>query len=274
MILFGVIRAELIKVFTRGSGIALMAMAVAVPFVCAFAMWVVVNQSGASLNGQSVQSLVSASAIDLGGWALRLRNFYVLPLFLLLAAAQTTAGELSDRTMRDMLVRPVPREGVLAARVVALAVLAALGLLLTFVLSVGLGALFFGVGDLTDTAAFGAAAGKLLLGYTASLASDLGLIVLALLVSLFIRSVGGVVVATVMLLLADMALNGALSAASMFGLEVAKELKPWTLGYALSCWEGYSSPEGFDVRSFVSLAGITAAMAILAILRFRRMDVP
>ena len=57
-------------------------------------------------------------------------------------------------------------------------------------------------------------------------------------------------------------------------LETAKELMPWTLGYALSCWEGYSSAEGIDVRSFVSLAAITAGMAVLAMLRFRRMDVP
>jgi ABC-2 type transport system permease protein len=192
----------------------------------------------------------------------------VLPLFLLLSAAGAVAGEHKDRTLRELLVRPVPRWSVLAAKLVALSLLSAVTLVLTLVPSLGLGVLMWGAAPVAGQPGIG----PVVLGYAASFLSDVGLLAVAMLVSLFVGSVGGVVVAMTLLLMADLAIRGVLNLAASFGAESAASLLPWTLGNALGCWEGWK--DGWEPARFVALAALVTISCGLGIARFARMDVP
>lgn len=219
----------------------------------------------AQINGNPISQMVEFSAGATAGWALRLRNFLVLPLVLLLATAASLAGELGDQTLREVLVRPVPRWSVLAAKTIVLASLAAVTLVLTLLPSLGAGAAFFGTDGPTSVQ-------DVLLGYAASGLSDLGLIAIGLLVSTFVRSVGGVVVATMLFLMGDMAVRGVLQGMQWMGVEGAATVQRAMPGNALSCWEGFTG--SWDAPAFVGMGVLLIVGYGLTWWRFQRMDVP
>jgi ABC-2 type transport system permease protein len=265
--------AEVRKTFTRSSGIAALILAVFLGVVSVLAMWRVssMGADGPSLNGTPVSQMVELTGVKAAGWALTARNFFVLPLLLLLATAGSVAGELGDRTLREVVVRPVPRWSILAAKLVALAGLSAATLALTAFPALGLGLAIFG-GTPVDAPVGTADVLDVIGGYGASFLSDVGLLAIATFVSLMVRSVGGVVVTLTLALMADLALRGVLTLAANFGVTQAETLRPWTLGNALGCWEGWDG--GYDPARFVALAGFTAAAALASVARFHRMDVP
>lgn len=265
--------AEIRKVFSRGSAIAAVALAAVIGFLAVLVLWRLQNmgEGGFSLNGTPVGELVKGSGIDVSGWALQARNFFVLPLLLLLAGASATGGELGDRTLRELVVRPVPRWSVLAAKLLALTLLSAVTLIVTLVPSLALGTALFGL-TLENGPVDAPTLGALLGGYGASLLSDVGLLCIVTAVSLFVPSVGGTVVAMALVLLADKALGGLLWLLGMVGMEGAATLEPWTLGNALGAWEGWS--EGWEPARFGALSVFIVASCAVAVVRFRRMDVP
>ncbi|MFZ5478254.1 MAG: ABC transporter permease subunit [Myxococcota bacterium] len=263
--------AETRKVFTRGSGIAALIVAVLAGLAVAGGVkgiqdWGVAQ--GANINGMSAADLLQASGPAIAGWSLATRNFFVLPLFLLLSAAGAVAGEHRDRTLRELIVRPVPRWSVLAAKLAALSLLSIASLALTLGPSLGLGVALWGATPLPGQPGMGDVA----LGYAASFLSDVGLLAIAMLLSLFVGSVGGVVVTMTLLLMADLALRGVLALAAQFGVEAAATLQPWTLGNALGCWEGFEG--GWEPARFVALAALLVVSCGLGVARFARMDVP
>lgn len=260
--------AELRKVYTRGSGLGAIIVAGLVGFVAVGAMWEVRGwQDGASMNGVPVSQMVSFSGISAAGWALQLRNFFVLPMLLLLATASAVAGEYSERTLRELTVRPVSRWSILAAKAIALSILS----LTTLVLSLA-PPLVIGTGVFGLSAEGGPAIQNLLGGYAASFLSDLGLITIGMLASLFVSSVGGVVVTVVLVLMADRGIWLVLQAAKMFKVQAAESLVQWTLVNALGCWEGWK--DGWVPAQFAALALIIVVTASASVLRFSRMDVP
>jgi ABC-2 type transport system permease protein len=260
--------AETLKVFTRGSGIAALAIALLVGVFTVGAVYGA-KHSGMQLNGADASEVIKVTGVQVAGYALTVRNFFVLPMFLLLAAASAVAGEYGDRTLRELVVRPVPRWSILAAKLVALTLLSLTTLVLTLVPALGLGLALFGTtldGETTPSVI------SLLGGYGATLLSDVGLHALGMLASLFLTSVGGVVVGVVMLLLGDLGLRGVLFAAGQLGVKAAEALVPWTLGNALACWKGWES--GWNPSQFGALAAWTAISLAAAIATFRRIDVP
>ncbi len=265
--------AELRKVFTRGSGYAALAIALVVGLGAVFGYWNIsrMGEGDLSVNGTPLSQIVTASGIEVSGWALWARNFFVLPLFLLLAAASSVGGEFGDRTLRELVVRPVSRWSVLAAKLLALSSLSAATLLLTLLPSLGLGTALFGLG------AAGAAAGSpdvsaLLLGYAASFLSDVGLVSIAMAGSLVLPSVGGTLVAVVLLLMIDKGIGWLLKLLGMVGVAQAAHFVPFTLGHALACWEGWK--DGWNPLQFGALAIFVAGSCAFAVARFHRMDVP
>lgn len=267
------VAAEIRKVFTRGSGIAALIVALVVGLGAVVFFWRVagMGEGGPSFNGTPVSKLVNTSGIDTAGGALFVRNFFVLPLFLLLAGASATGGELGDRTLRELVVRPVSRWSVLAAKLGALSLLSAVSLVLTLVPSLALGTALFGLSP-ENAPVTAPTLTALLAGYGATFLSDVGLFAIVTAVSLVVPSVGGTVVAVALLLLVDMALNGLLSLLGMVGVEGAAQLKSWTLRYALACWEGWS--KGWDPAQFGALGVFIAGSVAFAVARFQRMDVP
>lgn len=262
--LLSMIGAELRAVFLRLSGKATLALAVLVGGLCVAAMHLVVSQAAdAQVNAVNIGSSIDQTWRGTLAWALTLRNFFVLPLLLVLAGASTLAGELADNSLREVMLRPVSRVSILVAKLAALATLSAASLALTAVVAGLGGAVVFS----TD-----AELGPILLGYAASFASDLGLLLLTLLVSTLSRSVGGVVVGIVLYLIVDKGVQLLLKGASMLGQEWAKQAAPFVPGNALTIWEGWSGD--FEPQKAIGLAVLCCVCAAGAGLRFQRMDVP
>lgn len=263
--------AETLKTFTRGSGIAALAIAFAVGFLTVAAIWGV-QHSGVELNGADASEVIKVTGVEVAGYALKLRNFFVLPLFLLLSAASAVAGEYGDRTLRELTVRPVPRWSVLLAKLIALSALSAVTLVITLGASLGPGLGLFGQGAAEIVPVDAPGILDVVAGYAATWLSDIGLLSIGIMASLFIGSVGGVVVAVVMVLMADKALYLVLLGAAQFGVSAAASLVPWTLGNALACWEEWSG--AWNPAQFAALATYSAISFTIAVARFHRMDVP
>lgn len=264
--LLGMIRVESRAVLTRGAGLAALVVGLLVGvgavLVAKAVQGMAVQVTDA--NGLAQQAFSQFNGVESGAWALRARNFFVLPLFLLLVTGSTLSGELADHTLREQLVRPVPRWAVLLAKLSALMVLSAATLALTGLPAVLGGTALFGAGE---------GHGRLALGYLASLASDLGLVSLGLLVGTFVRGAGGVVVAVIGLLMADLAARGAFKLASMVLNQVALgEAAAWLPGAALAAWEGWR--DGFEWGPFGGLTLLIGLCLGGTLWRLHRMDVP
>ncbi len=264
------VRAEARAIYGRGSARMAVVVALLCGLVVALAMQWLFSRAGmgdvdAQINGNPISQMVEFSAGAVGGWALRLRNFFVLPLVLLLATAGSVAGELGDQTLREALVRPVPRWSVLAAKFVVLASLALLTQVLTLAPALSAGMAFFGAEGPT-------AVDDVLLGYAASWLSDLGLIAIGMLVSTFVRSVGAVVVGTMLVLMADMGIRAVLQGMIWMGATGAEAIQRAMPGNALACWEGFTGD--WDPAAFVGMVVILGLALAATGWRFSRLDVP
>lgn len=267
------VTAELRMVFSRGSGLGAVVISLAIGVVTVAVMyWVHGNVGDAQINSAPVGDFIRFSGPDCAGWALAARNFFILPLLLLLATGSTLAGELGDSTLREVLVRPVSRWSVLLAKLIALMSLSAVTLSAALLPSlIGGGGLFGMEGPTVD----------LLLGYAASMGTDLGIISFGLLASTMVRSVGGVVVSVILLLIFD---GGArlllwgreklldmLRASQGDYTETAVHYSQLLPGAALDCWKGWS--DGWAWEPFAGLTVLIVLCLTVTLVRFSRMDV-
>jgi ABC-type transport system involved in multi-copper enzyme maturation permease subunit len=258
------IRVEMQAVFGRSSGRAALVLAALVPIVVAIGLaWFQNKTVDARFNGMAVSELADLSMRGCGGYALMLRNMVVLPLLLVLATAASVAGERRDNTLREVLVRPIPRWSVVLSKAAALWTLSGASLVITAVFSIGLGA---GLFDTTESIS------DLGQGYLACLLTDLGLIGLAMLAASLVRSVGGVVVILILLMMVDIAGRGVLTLAGNFGMEDAAAIAAFFPGAALDAWEGWK--DGFQLDPFIGLGVLILGSLGLTCVRFQRMDVP
>lgn len=265
--------AELRTVFSRGSGSGAVGISFVIGLFAAVVMtWVHSNVDGAQINNASMDQFIQFSAASCAGWALNARNFFVLPLLLLLATGSALAGELSENTLREDLVRPVSRLSVLLAKLIALMTLSAVCLTVTLLPSLAGGAVMFGTeGPTVD----------LLLGYAATLGTDLGIISFGLLASTVVRSVGGVVVSVILLLIFDAAarllLWGREKLVGLMQASVGEVTEPTVHysqllpGAALDCWKGWS--DGWAWEPFAGLAVLVTVCLTVTMVRFSRMDI-
>ncbi len=258
------VAAELRVVFGRVSGRLALAVALAVGVLAVALMYAAHEYGGnAQANGAPVSSMITFSATDCASWALRGRNFFVLPLVLLLCGASALGGELADHTARELLVRPVSRASVILAKLTALAVLSLATLVATFVPAlVGGGVLFGFTGELLP---------PLLLGYLASWGRDLGLLSLALLCSTFVTSVGTAVVVVLLFLMADFAARMLLKLLGVVGMTGVETVGQFFPGAALDAWEHWST--GWMWQPLLGLFVLTVAAIAATIVRVDRMDV-
>lgn len=261
---FSMLKAELGVVFRRPTGIAVLVVGLAVGVLLVGVLQVIklrlqVSPESAPMLDQFLQN----NAAETAGWALRARNFYVLPLFLLLATGNALATEREDHTLRELLVRPVTRWSVVLAKFLALLALSLVSLVASLVPSLAGGLVLFGEpGPVVD----------LLLGYGASALSDAGLIALGLLAGTLVRGAGGVVVAVIALLMADMAARGLLWALGLAGLAGAEAARAYLPGAALAAWEGWTA--GWAWQPFAGLAVLIGLGLGLTLWRVETMDVP
>jgi ABC-type transport system involved in multi-copper enzyme maturation permease subunit len=274
------VKAELQAVFLRWSGRAALILALLSAFAAVYGLYFVNEQAQqVKMGGMPVGGSLDLTWRGTLDWALSARNFFVIPLLLVLSSASSLAGEIADNTLREVLVRPVSRVSVFLAKFLALAGLSAASLVLSWAgAALGGAAVFSMDADI----------GWVSLGYLASFFSDLGLITLTLAISSLTRSVGGVVVGIILYLIADLGARLLLKALGAFGVEWAKQFAPYVPGNALAVWENWESwgSVSFDASNwqaawdawgggnFAGLAVLLTLSCAVAITRLSRMDVP
>lgn len=258
--------AELRAVYGRWSGRGAVVLAFLVPILASVAMRFVIDQADdATLNGMPASSLVDMSWRGVLDWSLTGRNFFVLPLLLVLSTASTFTGELADNTLREAMLRPIPRWSILTAKMVALSILSLSTLLATWVVGAA-GGLAVAGGE-TEI-------GAVSLGFVACWACDIGLLAITLLIATLMRSVGLVVVGVALYLILDWASGMLLSLIGNFGQDWAKTVNEFRPGYGLSAWDGWNQATGYEPQQWITLAIVFAVGFGGAMVRFHRMDVP
>ena len=256
------VHAELYKIVSRTSGRVGLAVAGLVSVVSVLALHQASRVQGASVNEQPLADVMSFDGYTALAWSLMGRNFFVLPLILLMVTAQLLAGEWAERTLRSALVRPVARAEILAAKFGALAIYSALTLLLTAGLTAAAAGALFGITE---------PMGPVIAGFAASWICDLGLIALGLALSVSLRSVVGVVVGAALFLMGDMALRALLRLLDMMNVVDAERWIPFFPGNALDAWNGYQGD--WSPEAFAGLAALIAVSLVIGLLVFQRSDV-
>jgi ABC-type transport system involved in multi-copper enzyme maturation permease subunit len=271
--------AEVRKLFSRTSaraGIVIgVLIGIGVPLVRG--LWRVAElRLAAAIAADIGAELPPLPAIEPDSWvfyALGVRNFFVLRILIIMMAALIFAAEYQSRTVREDLLRPVPRWSVLLAKWLALLAWIAVTLVATLVPA-----------SLVSIVAWGTDGdwGRLLLGYLATFAADAAFAALALAISIATRSVAGTIVGMVLFYMLDFALWVGLLAIQYLPLvdlpEWAKtavdKAFPWLPSSAFGVWTGASSTAPWSWEGFASLGIIGVASLVLGGWVLSRMDVP
>lgn len=233
----------------------------------------VVGGAELEMNGQPT----SLAASPAGGVLISLvvRNFYIAQILILVLGATTLAGEYQQRTLREDLLRPVPRWAVLLAKWAAIVTWSAVALALQWVVTVVAAFVFLAAeGETAWTDVFS--------GFVVALASDASFAAVVLMIAAMTRSVTGTIAATFLFLVMDGVLWGVLSLGDalrggtgmpgwMITLLDATPYLPsnlWSLGSQV----GMASEPHWTVGA--ALVGLTVLALAVAERVFSRVDVP
>lgn len=264
--------AETVKVFSRLSAKVGLLMSVAVGAFMPLMLWFFLN-SGMMVNGVESDEFFAATATDGISWGLTARNFLLVRAFLVVLGAQTFAGELSARTLREALLRPVHRDVVVFAKWVALLVWDAASLALTWGTAAVLGSVLLGLdGVWVDVT----------LATFVNLLCDAGVIAVVFAVGVLTKSTVATIAGMIVALVLDKMLGMAMTLAA--GIAGALETSPiivtvlnsWPVlpSAAFGLWAGMLPDGTVDARSVASLLILTAGGLLATMLQLRRMEVP
>lgn len=282
--------AEIKKLLSRTTArLGLVAVAGTAILTVLFIMWIdssgigFTTTVGDTVTENTLGDKYNFAAADVLVNSLWPRNaLFIGRLFLVALTALSVASEFTARTLREDVLRPVPRFAIPAAKFVAIGVWAALSLVVTFVFSAALALPVFGVGGPWFNT---------LLAYTATFAGDLGLIAVALLAAFATRSVAGTIVALFLFWLLNSAAGWAVWIASKalpwipagtpeeaLVIETWSDrvatLQLWLPSSALELWQGYSFDTPWAWQSALVLVLITGGSVALTMGLFDRQDVP
>ncbi len=206
-------------------------------------------------------------------WALGARNFFILAAFIILLTGVSFAGEYQNKTLREDLLRPVPRWGLLMAKWLALvlwawASLAVLWLPCVFESFV----MFRGEGDML----------AITLGYGATALGDMALVSLVLGIAVVTRSVPFTLMGAMLFYVLDYALGTVLNWFPVGFLprdlrwigDWLEAIVPFMFSSAWNVWKGYKAHVPWSWEGFATLAIVTLVGLLVSLVMFRRMDVP
>lgn len=219
---------------------------------------------------------------------LAVRNFFVFRAMLIAVVAVSVAGELGARTLREDLLRPVPRGRALMARWLALMIFVAAGLVLPATLALVLGVPMFGFGgDLRGVAEL----------YGLTFLGDAGFGTMVLAIALFSRSVPGTIGGVFLYWVFDQMLQWLLWVLSL-GLPLVEgtlkqqgleqlfvilnalvQARPWLPSAAFNLYWDHANQAAMAGatpwywQSYVALVLITGLSMAAAHWRFRTMDI-
>ena len=146
------------------------------------------------VNGQPTP--LDAAPVDGVLASLVVRNFFISQTLIVLLGATIFASELSARTLREDLLRPVPRWMVLAAKWAALASWTTIGLVLQLLVAVAASFLFLSAESSTSWS-------TVMQGHAATLVAEVSFGGFVLMVAVLMRSLVGTVASVFVALLAD-----------------------------------------------------------------------
>jgi ABC-type transport system involved in multi-copper enzyme maturation permease subunit len=268
-------RVELWKLWTRlpaRIGIAVSVfIGVVMPFVALGSKWAFFQFAAkAAANIQREAPAWEPVARDTGLMlALGLRSFFVIATFIILLGAVAFAGEFRARTLREDLIRPVPRTALLLSKWLALCSWVWMSVAATWVPGLLVSILILrGEGDLASVT----------LGFVSTGIADCMLAGLVLAVSVLSRSVPGTIAGVLLFSFLETTLWAALWIARQLPLlpqearEILTTLAPFLPASSFSIWRGYA--EAFDWAGLGGLGLVSFGAMGLAWLVFRRMDVP
>ena len=208
-------------------------------------------------------------------WGLWARTFFIGQAALLMLGASSFAGEFQTRTLREALVRPVPRWGVLLAKWGALSSWSGISLIAQGVLALLLGAAVLGTkGDIGWS--------NLLLAHGAVWLAEISVAAMVLMAGTLTRSVQLTVAAAFLFLVLDRFLGVVLWGASGMKNEpqtpqfvrLILEAAPFAPSHAWHVWQNVVEGQPLVWESWASLFVITILFAVVAERAFARMDVP
>lgn len=273
------VRAEIQKLLSRASTRMGLVLSAAIgTLMPAFVAWLV---GGVSVNGGQPGSALPDTAAVWMEMALFTRNLFPLPAMVVVLGAVSFAGEYQARTLREDLLRPVSRSLVLLAKWIALCVFVVLSVLVTAATSAAFGVVMCGTGGEWR---------PVLLSFAGTIPTECGFAVLVLTVSVLTRSVVGTVAGTMLFMVANGVVGGALGAlealrrANPFGTEfewpawvdIAILLRPWLPPWPYLAWLRFrpGMEELVPVSSWFALVLISVVLGGIAAWRFERTDVP
>ncbi len=270
-------RAELLKLLSRIPARLGLVIATALAVTAPTMLWWL-GSSEMVVNGSLMSDSLSLDAATGTLWTLKVRNFYVMRVFILVLAALSFAGELKARTLREDLLRPVPRAAVLVAKWAALSTWVAATVLISWGVSFAAGAVLLGLdGGWSPSVQ----------AHLATVAADLGFAALALSVAVFARSVAGTIAGVFLFLVLDTMLGWFLWFAGMMRDSMPPEMMelpapvnwllastPWLPSSAFAVWFELANEVDPSWQAWASLSLITVLSLGLAERWFARMDVP
>jgi ABC-type transport system involved in multi-copper enzyme maturation permease subunit len=211
------------------------------------------------------------------------RGFLFFPLVLFTLCALVFAGEHARKTLREDLLRPVPRAQILITKWLVICIWVLACVAITGVLSTLGGLIIFGTeGEWTNMLTIVARYALAEIAYAA----------LALLIAVLTRSVAGTLGSLIVLYFGQIGLGMIIS----FGVNLPKEtamgqvpgVPEWAWDYLIWAaefiepWQPPAivqlccclEPDPLTWQNTLSLAVVTAGSLLLAIWRFQKMDVP
>lgn len=269
-------RVETRKLFAHPAGRLGIVLALAFGVVGPLAMmWI--GTSNATLNGAPLGESMELTAPMGILWTLGMRDgSQLVRLFILALGALSLAGEFRAKTLREALLRPVPRWVVPVAKFLALSVWTLATSLGTWTVASLLGAVLCGV-----EGSWGEALWALLV----STAGDLGMAAVVLLLATLTRSVPASLVLAIVLSLFNWFTRGAMYIVEQIAKEIGRPgiadligtLRPWTPTYAYDGWTAEVLPYigmGDDwYKPWITLIVLSTVSIALSSWRLSRLDV-
>ncbi len=266
-------QAETIKLLSRTSArlglIAAIVLGLLVPLVL---YWL--GNAGMQMNGAEVADTLGADAPTALNWSLRFVHWsFIMRAFVILLGTLSVAGEFSAKTLREDLLRPVPRVGVLMAKWAALTTWIGLFLGILWLISAVLALILFGSdGGWRDPATAYLVAGLCNVSFAG----------LVLAIAVCVRSVAISIVGVFLFLVLNTFVGWGLTVASWvsemaempWALEFAVQARPWLPSSAWGAWYGFAVGEPWIWQNFAAMGLITAVVAVVAAAVFEWIDIP
>jgi ABC-2 type transport system permease protein len=263
------VRVELIRQFRRRRTQIALGFLVILPFLLLIAFKI--GNGSSNRNSGQLVDLATSSGANFTVFALFASASFLLVVVVSLFFGDTVASEASWSSLKYLLAAPVPRGRLVRQKAIVAGILTVLGLVVLPAVSLLVGVLWYGTGDMVgpdgDALPFGTAVGRIGLVVVYLLVHLLWVAALALLLSVStdapLGAVGGAVLVSILSQILD----------SITALGGLREYLPTHYVYAWADLLGSDVDWGDIARGVLSALIYAVIFTALAIRRFNRKDI-